>query len=514
MLRLSKTVLAGVAAAALLTSSAASGQLSGKLDAQEQKLAQDEQRCGSINLAEYAQLLQEAQQNRQRADKAKKKGVPVDDAQVNADLAKAMQLFARAQMAQARNCMMQAQQQQTTTSPQTTPKKPTDRTQNLNSFDRRVLDAQNAARAAVGVPPLKWNEDLAQHATDYAQELARIGQLVHAPREGRGEERENLQKGLIGWSPEQMVGDWIKEERLFHPGTFPNVCDGDWSQCAHYTQVVWPTTTDVGCGMAPGAGFNWFVCRYTPGGNKDGKPVGLSNVAPGFQGYMISQTPPSPGTGTSIDGSKFASTGRIDHDFKYGFAYRNTPISSESAWDWSGSISNDVWSLTNTGLIIVLPYPDPLDSTDPNAADYFIFNPDRHPSDISNVGPGDLSGRLKQAEIDLKNQLAAGAWINVGDYQKLADEAEQDRNEAAERDRAAGGGVDATPFLRNVDKAQRLLKTAQAAAATQTVDTNVQAPDLPTKEVYKSEPSGNIDPDYSGPIQIDITPPEVPQDPK
>ena len=65
------------------------------------------------------------------------------------------------------------------------------------------------------------------------------------------------------------------ERRSFRPGIFPAVCTGDWSRCAHYTQVIWPTTTDVGCGKARGGGFEWFVCRYSPGGNKDGRPVGI-----------------------------------------------------------------------------------------------------------------------------------------------------------------------------------------------------------------------------------------------
>jgi len=75
-----------------------------------------------------------------------------------------------------------------------------------------------------------------------------------------------------------MMDGWLKESTKFHAGTFPDVCDGDWSQCAHYTQMIWPTTTNVGCGLAPGGGFNWLVCRYSPGGNKDGKPVGQAPV--------------------------------------------------------------------------------------------------------------------------------------------------------------------------------------------------------------------------------------------
>jgi hypothetical protein len=42
--------------------------------------------------------------------------------------------------------------------------------------------------------------------------------------------------------------------------------------------MIWPTTTDLGCGDAQGGGFDWLVCRYSPGGNKDGQPVGQPPV--------------------------------------------------------------------------------------------------------------------------------------------------------------------------------------------------------------------------------------------
>lgn len=137
-----------------------------------------------------------------------------------------------------------------------------------------LLASHNAERAAVGAPPLQWNPTLASDATDWAQQLARIGQLVHAPREGRGIERENLSQGLPWWTPTQMIQNWVNEKSDFTPGLFPNVArDGNWLNVAHYTQMIWPTTTDLGCGMASGHGFQWLVCRYSPGGNKDGKPV-------------------------------------------------------------------------------------------------------------------------------------------------------------------------------------------------------------------------------------------------
>ena len=394
MLRLSKLVLAGLAAGALFSGGVAFAQadLGSRLDAADKKLSSVGFGCKKIDASEYEALLAEATDNLKRGTKAQKAGAPVDVAKLNADLERAKRLRDAAIIAAAR-CQATSEQpksqlpgpgskpatpnptpagvpnggQSCTPAPAvepadfSTPRIPTEeeirhigdlmetaaengrageadfnlrsldematrlqraiddakqagefskinvkeaekrlkqindwrkggerhrlpcspfapqtpKQTSLNPFDQRVLDAQNAERAMVGAPALKWNDQLAQHATEYAQVLARTGDLVHAPREGRGTERENLQKGLIGWSPERMIQDWAKEKNNFTPGNFPDVArDGNWLNVAHYTQMIWPTTTDVGCGMALGGGFNWFVCRYNPGGNKDGKPVG------------------------------------------------------------------------------------------------------------------------------------------------------------------------------------------------------------------------------------------------
>jgi hypothetical protein len=140
----------------------------------------------------------------------------------------------------------------------------------------RLLAAHNAARAAVGAPPLQWDQALADHAASYGPVLASLRHLVHSPRDGRPGQRENLAMAWHGtMSPEQLVGMWSNERQLLEPGSylFPGVSrTGKWEDIAHYTQMVWPTTTRVGCAIFA-ADWDYLICRYSPPGNKDGKPI-------------------------------------------------------------------------------------------------------------------------------------------------------------------------------------------------------------------------------------------------
>ena len=137
------------------------------------------------------------------------------------------------------------------------------------------LSAHNEARAEFGVFPLRWSDRLAQDAKAWAQKLAREGALRHASVEERGEDGENLWMGTAGfYSPEQMIAHFVEERQHIHTGRFPEVSrTGKWKDVGHFTQMIWPTTRQVGCASAQGVQFEVLVCRYWPSGNVIGRRI-------------------------------------------------------------------------------------------------------------------------------------------------------------------------------------------------------------------------------------------------
>jgi hypothetical protein len=141
-------------------------------------------------------------------------------------------------------------------------------------FNQRLLTAHNRERAALGVPPLRWNDRLAADARVWANELAATGRFEHSPDEpGQNPQGENLWAGTPrAFSPESMVHLWALEKRDYRPGVFPNNSrSGDIENVGHYTQLIWRTSRQVGCATAVGAQEEVLVCRYSEAGNVYGE---------------------------------------------------------------------------------------------------------------------------------------------------------------------------------------------------------------------------------------------------
>jgi pathogenesis-related protein 1 len=137
--------------------------------------------------------------------------------------------------------------------------------------------AHNQVRAAHGVAPLTWDPALAAIAQRWAEacvdQQAPAGLIDHNP--GRSDDYpgyvgENIYGAAGPASGTDAVARWAAEEADYDHAT--DTCS---RVCGHYTQVVWATTTQVGCGIhtCPGLVYgNSVVCNYAPGGNTGGPP--------------------------------------------------------------------------------------------------------------------------------------------------------------------------------------------------------------------------------------------------
>lgn len=132
-------------------------------------------------------------------------------------------------------------------------------------FAGQVLAAHNALRAQHGVPALKWSASIAKTAQAYADQCV----FEHSGTDLG----ENLATGTTGaYSPAQFVNDWYSEIANYDFGA------GTGDDTGHFTQVIWKSTKQVGCGLAQCSGNDILVCQYSPAGNYDGEYI--DNVPP------------------------------------------------------------------------------------------------------------------------------------------------------------------------------------------------------------------------------------------
>lgn len=131
---------------------------------------------------------------------------------------------------------------------------------------QEFLRIHNDARARVGVAPLRWSNELARYAQQWADQLAASGQFKHRPPgSGYG---ENLFGGSIGYGPADAARHWHEEKNAYSGGP---VTPQNFNTVGHYTQMVWSGTTEVGYGIATGRSGVVVVANYAPAGNLSGQ---------------------------------------------------------------------------------------------------------------------------------------------------------------------------------------------------------------------------------------------------
>lgn len=161
-----------------------------------------------------------------------------------------------------------------------------------STFAPEMLAEHNEWRQKYKVPPVVWDDALAVDAQNFANQVAAEAKFPPAHRRNTPN-GENFFWGTAGgWELKDAVARWESESKNYNRDN--NTC-APGKSCVHFTQLVWSTTTKVGCGKATTANreTDFFVCVYYPGGNAEG--VGPFSIMPTTPAKVVTpKSQPSP----------------------------------------------------------------------------------------------------------------------------------------------------------------------------------------------------------------------------
>ncbi|KAF0890616.1 hypothetical protein E2562_003812 [Oryza meyeriana var. granulata] len=146
---------------------------------------------------------------------------------------------------------------------------------------QQFLRAHNEARAAVGVPPLSWNDTLMMEALRSSDELRRDCEAL--PRAAWGTDGaygRNLYRGHGVRRGADAAAFWVEGRRWYDRDANACAAAPPGRCCGAYTQMVWRATTQLGCVRrpcrcarrpCPDVIDTVAVCEYYPPGNYVGQ---------------------------------------------------------------------------------------------------------------------------------------------------------------------------------------------------------------------------------------------------
>lgn len=156
-----------------------------------------------------------------------------------------------------------------------------------------ILDEHNRARALNGLSALRWNQEMAQRAQAWADQLGKSCSMYH-PREDVSVDCGGVQKtekqcfmsngqgGFDGQNlffalssapqlnfaeyPKTAVKRWYDECLLYDPNEMENGVPKNFKDVGHFSAVMWAKNSDLGCARSTCqkdqlSGILW-VCNY------------------------------------------------------------------------------------------------------------------------------------------------------------------------------------------------------------------------------------------------------------
>ncbi|KAH6672098.1 CAP domain-containing protein, partial [Halenospora varia] len=126
---------------------------------------------------------------------------------------------------------------------------------------------------------LTWSDKLSAQAQAYAEHLLSINHMEHSPSHTRKGQGENLyvHKSRTPTTFLRAVERWVDEVVRYNGEVIRHRREGgqidkNGDRFGHYTQIIWPSTREVGMGMARREdGKTFVVARYEPVGNRVGQ---------------------------------------------------------------------------------------------------------------------------------------------------------------------------------------------------------------------------------------------------
>lgn len=129
------------------------------------------------------------------------------------------------------------------------------------SFKKSLLSEHNVLRKKHSAPPMKWNNDIRKYAQEWAEKNAKANRMFHRKTHKYGENIYWISRGAP--SGKSVVRAWYSEIKDYHFSK-----PGFSYKTGHFTQVVWKSSVELGCGSAKSrSGGLFVVCNYSPPGN-------------------------------------------------------------------------------------------------------------------------------------------------------------------------------------------------------------------------------------------------------